>query len=417
MSPTSVQPGHRRPILISIVLAIVLATGVAVWVTAGDDETSVPDGTAPPTAGASSVVETVVTTVPDTRYAAPQDALLPAALVDFFPIGVDFQPTENFELWKERGINTVIRAPDGVDVDEWADAADAAGLYQVRPARSEATADVGNPLLLAWSHRDEPDFNPRQIPAAEIQAQYDAWKAIDPNRPVLVNISGDMESTDLATGESGEDFYRPYFAAADWISGDIYPSNRNEPLTWVGRMVDEIEGIADGKPVFAYIEASDFDIDDYNTSVRSGAPTPDELRGEVWHAIIHGARGIWYFPERVSPTFGYDDTPDDVAAAMPELHARITGLASVLQGPIDPPGIAATVAAPLEVTWRDTSSGTYFIVLNMSDESRPAQTITLESVGSATTAEVYEEDRSVSIADGAITDDFEPYAVHIYRIP
>ena len=65
---------------------------------------------------------------------------------------------------------------------------------------------------------------------------------------------------------------------------------------------------------------------------------------------------------------------------------------------------------------RTAPSGSYFIVLNMSDEVRPGETIKVEGVGSATTAEVYDEDRSVAIVEGTITDDFGPYAVHIYHV-
>ena len=410
-----------RLILGAIAVLVLAVCGVVVARRVADQDHAVPDMTGGPERNVGSVVTTLAPETADTRAApstAPPavDSQLPPSLVDFFPIGVDFQPVENFELWKERGINTVIRAPDGADINAWADAADAAGLYQIRPPRDPATDDIGNPMLLAWSHRDEPDFNSRQIPAEQVQAEYEAWKELDPDRPVLINVTGDMESTDRETGEGGADWYGRYFAAADWISGDIYPVNRDEPLTWVGQMVDEIESVARGKPVFAYIESSDFATDDFNSTRRSGAPTPAELRGEIWHAIIRGARGIWYFPARISPTFGYDETPDDVAAEMPRQHELITSLASVLQGPIDPPGIKATVAAPLEVTWRDSPSGSYFIVLNMSDQGRTGATITLEGVGSATTAEVHAEGRSLPIVENTLTDDFGPYAVHIYRL-
>ena len=410
------RSGLRGGVLLGVVAVSTLALGVVVVRAMADLGPDAPEGTYTEASQPRPVGETVPATTFEVRRSGAAQVALPAPLDDVFPIGVDFQPADNFELWKERGINTVIRPPDGVDVNEWADAADAAGLYQIRPPRSPASADIGSPLLLAWSHPDEPDFNRRQIPAEEVRDQYEAWKRVDPDRPVLINVTGDMESTDLETGAGGPDFYAQYFAAADWISGDIYPANRNEPLTWVGRMVDEVESLANGKPVFAYIESSDYAADDFNTTIRSGAPTPDELRGEIWHAIIHGARGIWYFPARISPTFGYDDTPDDVAAEMPRQHELITGLASVLQGPIDPAGISATVAAPLEVTWRDSPSGSYFIVLNMSDRSQSRVAIRLDGVAPATTAEVHAEIRSLPIVESTLTDDFGPYAVHIYRI-
>ena len=393
---------------------IVLMGTVSIAASCSSDSSSEPT----PSSAADAAVGTVVSTPPSGSIESADTEptmVLPASadmLKDFFPIGVDFQHPRDFERWRRRGVNSLVRNPFAVDVNTWADAADAAGFMQIRPPRVPASADVGNPWLLAWMYRDEPDLVAHQIPTSELDNQYDEWKAIDPHRNVLVNVTGSMNQHDVDTGEGGDEWYATYFATADWVSGDIYPVNRGRPLTIVGDMVDRMQSIVDyQKPVFAVIEASDYD-----TTNEGGAPNADQFRAEVWHAIIHGVRGIWYLAVQVEPNFVYDAVPEEVATAMPELHRRITGLQEVLQGPIDPPELDAHVDGPLEVAWRLDESSAYFIVLNLSDEARADEVIELDGIGTATRATVYEERRTIAITDGAITDDFGPYEAHVYHV-
>ena len=45
------------------------------------------------------------------------------------------------------------------------------------------------------------------------------------------------------------------------------------------------------------------------------------------------------------------------------------------------------------------------------------QAIRLRGIGSAASATVYGENRTVPISGSTITDNFGPYAVHIYQVP
>ena len=329
----------------------------------------------------------------------------------FFPIGVWVPPAYDFAKWKGRNVNTVVGVTQ--DFEEWNAEANLQGLRMVRDSRPNPADDANEPLLLAWAQDDEPDGIFSQVPYAQIQARYAAWKSANPGRNVFINFVGDLNQYDLDTGESGDPWYAKYVAGADWISADTYPVNRDRSLSTVGEMVDHLRALAGGKPVFAFIESSDID------PTRDGpGPTPDQLRAEIWLAIIHGVRGIWYFPEQVGNgiPFYYDTTPPDVVDEMTLQNAVITQLAAVLQGPINPSSVGATVSAPLEAAWRKAPSGKYFFVLNLSDAARNGETITLTGIGAATTAAVHGENRTVAISGAAITDDFGPYAVHIYRV-
>ena len=339
---------------------------------------------------------------------SPEPALF---LGGFFPIGVWVPPAYDFEKWKDRNVNTMVGVTQ--DFEEWNAEANRLGLRMIRESRPDPADDSGESLLLAWAQPDEPDGIFSQVPYGQIQAQYTAWKSAHSKRPVFINFVGDLNQYDLVTSESGDPWYAKYVAGADWISADTYPVNRNRSLSTVGEMVDHLRTLAGDKPVFAFIETSDID------PTRDGpGPSPGEVRAEIWTAIIHGVRGLWYFPEQVGAgiPFLYDATPQDVVDELTLQNGRITQLAPVLQGAINPPNLGAAVSAPLEAAWRSAPSGKYFIVLNLSDSVRNGESIALTGVGSAATASVQGENRSVSISGGTITDDFGPYEVHIYRV-
>lgn len=343
---------------------------------------------------------------------AAADAFADTPFLDgFFPIGVWVPPPYDYAKWQGRGINTI----NEIAYDEAGSIAmaDSLGLHMMRAPQANPADDANETLLLAWAHPDEPDGIYSQVPYTTIQTEYATWKSIAPNRPVFINFVGDLNQYDIVTNESGDAWYEKYVAGADWISADKYPVNDGEAnnLGLLGQMADHLHTLAGGKPVFAFIESSHIDANDGGRG-----PTADELRGEIWELVIHGVRGYFFFPEQISPSFLFDTTPADVVTEMTKQNAVVTSLAPVLQGTIDPPGMSATVSTPLEAAWRSVPSARYFFVLNLSSATHTARTITLSGIGNAISAVVLNESRSVPITASAITDDFSPYAVHIYVI-
>ena len=335
-----------------------------------------------------------------------------AALAHLFPIGVYVQAPASFGMWKSRGVNTVVVVPDGNSEKAWNKAAIRHGLYEIRAPASNPASDVANKNLLAWALPDEPDDVTTQVPYARVQRTYRAWKRIDPRLPVYINFNGQFNQHDVKTDASGDSWYHQYVKGANWITSDLYPVNNGQgnDLGVIGREVAQLRQLAGSKPVFVFIESGAYDA-------RNPVITPGQFRGEVWEAIIHGARGIFYFPVQVTPHFKYDVTPPAVAAEMTRQDATITKLAGVLQGTINPPSLGAVAPPPLQVAWRSSSGHSYFFVLNLSPQAADHQIIALRGTGSAASATVYGENRTVQISDGTITDNFGPYAVHIYQVP
>src|SRR5262249_34948852 len=147
-------------------------------------------------------------------------------------------------------------------------AANAHGFHQIRQWRDDPTRDVNEPLLLAWMHPDEPDIYGARRHV--MQANYDRLKAIDPNIPVTVNVSGGIVigwRTDTLKRQD----YDEFLPAVDWVTNSIYPItgwNRPEDLDAPGRTVDRLQKWTEGKPQLAVIEPSDQQLPWVPESVR-----------------------------------------------------------------------------------------------------------------------------------------------------
>jgi hypothetical protein len=358
----------------------------------------------------------------------------------FFPIGTYLPAADEFQKWKDRGVNTVVNFNAWYDpaqgitqqmaYSNWDQTAKRLGLKQIREPMLNPADDIGNTSLIAWSQSDEPDANGQGYTnAPSCTAKYSSWKSIDTTRPIYINFGG----SDVMIAINGPapswcpapkyqcsltSTYQTLIAAGDWISNDRYPvagylnngATRND-LTLIGQPIDKIAGWT-SKPQFDYIETS-------NQGFISGARgvTPDELRAEVWLSIVHGVRGFVYFPQVVGGSNTTNDgTPDNVAAEMKKVNALVTQLAAVLQGAIDPPSITVNPASPLEAGWRIATGGKFIIAVNPTGNAVNAS-ISTTGLGNATIATVFNENRTVAVSSGTIADQFAPFTVHIYVVP
>ena len=387
----------------SLTAALLAGCGASQSTVAPGSTASTSDGTASPRSTASGAQTPAVSTPAPGGF---------TSLAHFFPVGAYVQPAANFGLWKSRGVNTMVVVPQGSSERAWNKAAIQDGLYEIRAPASNPARDIGDKNLLAWALPDQPDDITSQIPHAAINRTYRAWKGVDPSLPVYINFNGQFNQYDLKTKASGPAWYQQYVRGANWISSDLYPVNSGDghALGSIGQEVTQLRQIAGSKPVFVFIESGAYDAKD-------PVITPAQFRGEVWEAIIHGARGIFYFPVQVSPSFQFDVTPPAVAAEMTKQDATISKLASVLQDTIDPPSLGATASSPIQVAWRSSSGHSYFFALNLSDTAVSGQPIKLTGIGSAAFATVYGENRKLQVFNGTVVDNFGPYAVHIYQVP
>jgi chitodextrinase len=332
-----------------------------------------------------------------------------------FVIGVWSQPTYNFNGWKSRGINTIMHYESQggtVSVAQWSADARSYGLDYIRVPDPNINNDVADPNLLAWMHNDEPDID--RTPISELQNNYNYYKSVDPSMPVLTNYAG-SEVVDWNTGVTEQE-YLNMLKTNDIGSSSVYPVTgwgRPDDLDIEGRAVERLEKWSQGQPQLAIVESADSELSWLPSDIPG--PSPEQVRYEIWDAVVHGAKGVLYFPFAFSPNFTYENTPPDVALEMTHQDARLADLGPALMSPTDPYNFGIKLPNGLEGTWRLYNGKKYFIVFNTQHQTVTGAALTLVNTP-GTSAVVEGESRTVAINNGTITDTFAPYEMHAYVV-
>ena len=152
-----------------------------------------------------------------------------------------------------------------------------------------------------------------------------------------------------------------------------------------------------------------------NTEVK---PTPHQVKAEVWMSLIHGSMGLIYFVHQFQPSFIEAGllADEEMLAAVAAINEQIHELAPVLNSPSVPE--AASVSSsngdcPIDMTVKQHDGATYVFAVAMRDGET---TGTFTVPGAIGGVEVLGEDRTLTPQDGAFTDEFEGYEVHLYRV-
>jgi hypothetical protein len=188
--------------------------------------------------------------------------------------------------------------------------------------------------------------------------------------------------------------------------------NRPSALDAPGQAVQTLANWSGGKRQFAVIEASDQQLPGKEHAYPG--VTADQFRAEVFNAVISGATGIIYFPQRIGDGFNFDAMNSSVEGEMKKTNARISRIGAALMSTKNPGGVSMDVDGALRVTWRKYNGKTYFVVLNNSSSTVSAQ-MDVHGV-SASSASVDSENRTVAIRNGTIGDTFRPYEAHVYVV-
>jgi hypothetical protein len=162
-------------------------------------------------------------------------------------------------------------------------------------------------------------------------------------------------------------------------------------------------------------------------------PTPEQVRSEVWMALVNGCSGIVYFAHEWKPVFHSRALllDPEMCAALGKINSEILTLAPVLKSPLSERTIQAIPRTPglpvvcrvheredeiylFAVGMRPISSEVVFVLGEESSALNGFPGIGLHSRTLIVT--VLGEDRTLVMQDGVFTDTFGPYAVHLYRI-
>jgi len=352
----------------------------------------------------------------------------------YFPIAVWLQDPKNAARYKAAGINLYVGLWRGPTTNQLA-ALQSAGMSVICGQNRAGLENKDHPSIVGWMHDDEPDnaqslgqgkgYGPPILPA-KIASDYEKMRAADPTRPVLLNL-GQGVAWDNYIGRGvrrnhpGD--YPEYVKGCDIVSFDIYPAVHDKPevagkLEFVAHGVERLVQWARGeKTVWNCIECTHIS----NPQIKA---TPQQVRAEVWMALIHGSRGLIYFVHQFKPTFKEAALLDDpeMLAAVTAINRQVHELAPALNSPSIVDGVTVKSSAedaPIAYMLKRRSDTAYLFAVNMCNRPTRGSFVIRESAsgpGQSLLATVLEESRDIPLRNGELTDEFKPYEVHLYEL-
>ncbi|MBN1851641.1 MAG: hypothetical protein JW829_02925 [Pirellulales bacterium] len=349
---------------------------------------------------------------------------------NYFPIAVWLQAPKNAKRYQAAGINLYIGLWKGPTEQQLAELKKA-GMPVICDQNELALKRLDDEIIVGWMHGDEPDnaqslgpgkgYGPPVEPEMVVES-YERMKAADPSRPIWLNL-GQGVAWDAWHGRgvrtNHPEDYPAYAKGCDVVSFDIYPAtHRHESvrgnLWYVAQGVSRLrKWTGDAKIVWNCIECT-------RISNPSSKPTPHQVRAEVWMSIIHGSRGLIYFVHQFEPEFIEAGLLADleIVEAVTAFNRQIHSLAAVINSPTVP-GAATVISSspntPVHVMVKRHQGATYLFAVAMHQQETES-TVRLHGLSGHTEAEVLGEGRTVAIREGQITDRFQGYGVHLYKI-
>jgi hypothetical protein len=351
---------------------------------------------------------------------------------NYFPIAVWLQNPTRAAEYKANGVNMFVGLWNDLDQSQL-DYLRAANMKVICAQNSFGLGHLNDTIIYAWMHGDEPDnaqwnkttqkYDPCIDPKIIIK-DYESIKNKDPSRPVYLNVgqgvaylnyigrgacSGNIDSYKVSTNG--------YLKGCDIGSFDIYPVNSEykeikNNLWYIAKGVDSLKSWSNhSKPVWCWIETTRI------SKQGERKPTAQEVKSEVWMALIHGVKGFGYFCHSFSPTSDEAALLHDINMmnAVKEINLQVTSLAFVLNSN-DLLGYATASSSnslvPIDMMIKKQGKSNYIFAVAM----RNGETTATITVTSGTNVEVLGENRSIHIVKGKFNDSFSSYGVHLYKI-
>jgi hypothetical protein len=226
------------------------------------------------------------------------------------PLGVWMQPAFMFPYFRTLGMNCIV-VPDnndglGVGPQTNLDAAVANKLgLIVPPDKGPMPADhpaIWGRLGGVMSPRDDGD---------RFAGAYARARKADPNHFQMLNI--DIHQF---LGGQDADYYGEALKNTDAVISHVWPQclDPNKPdLRNVGTFVDLVRKYTKDRRggavcIMPDINPHAWHLNQRGLDIRYPSPTQEELRFQIWLALIHGANGLCFFPISFDP-FVYSQIP------------------------------------------------------------------------------------------------------------
>jgi len=351
----------------------------------------------------------------------------------YFPIAVWLQEPSNAGEYLETGVNLYVGLWKG-PTEEQLSKLKTFAMPVICEQNEVGLTSQNKDLIVGWLQQpDEPDnaqsngqggYDPC-VPPDTMTARYNAIRAADSTRPVMINLGQgsawfDYPGRGTCTGAAY--MYREYMKAANLVTFDIYPvTSKYETvqgnLWYVPQGVDNLRVFSeDKKPIWAWIETTEINSETHK-------PTPEQTRTEVWMALIHGARGIGYFCHRWIPRFhdhAWLDDPE-MKAMITATNQQITELAPVLNSPTLDSVVTRNLAQPsgigVDLMVKHFQDTLYIFAVGMEDFGANTATFTINYTDGITSPViVMGEGREIALTNNTFEDTFDGYKLHQYKI-
>lgn len=361
-----------------------------------------------------------------------------AVLIDdkpFFPIGLyavwkkDFNKN-NFDVafsdMKKGGFNLAhtYSSTRNSEFSEFMDAAHRNGIkLYIASGAGANSMDIGkylkdvarerlHPAVLAWYLADD---TANHVAFDDLRELHNAIHEID---PAHVTAQADP------VGTPNNSRYRHYVHSTDVFLPEIYPIRELKQDDGVSFVIRDMKIIkadlaANGNPVKSIWPIIQY-FDGWTAWKRF--PTYDELRAMSFLAIIHGGNGItWYTYGGYGKNHGVTETPEtwsNICKVATDLKALENVFLELPCPQPDAPKILSGPAKDLlgfdSISFLLKKSGgkQYLICANSVKDKVVAQF----NVKGASHVNVMFENREVKVNGGLFTDEFAPYAVHVYEM-
>lgn len=272
------------------------------------------------------------------------------------------------------------------------------------------------PGLLMYTWMDEPDL--AGVPSAKVRAWTDTTHMLDHQHPVVINLQGASAEREDALYwiHSARSFGYPRHTA-DVMMFDYYPKamaseyveniNLEQAFANLATVCDNYRyWTYDQEPVWSFVQPNRF----ADTITSAPAPTVSELRANYWINIIHGVKGIGWFPHHLR-------TPDSNFAEMSRLVDKTIRLTDVIYSPeLEDAVVKKELSGGrIDISVKKHDGKLYIIALNMKNAPQDCSfKLNVPATGNA--AVVFDENRNIALSGAAFTDHFDPYEEHIYTI-
>jgi hypothetical protein len=293
-----------------------------------------------------------------------------------------------------------------------------------------------HPALLAWYIGD--DTLSHNTPE-EMELKIEAIQAVDPYHPTCqadaVYSFYPSVFSPVATADDPSRF-RPVVNFTDIFRAELYPvrnSSKKNAQDCVPSLIADMRTIQRDIRDKATAPKSIWGIVQYFEGWGKSAekaewkryPTWQELRAMTWATVIYNAKSVnWYSytysQDKFAHGFMYkEETRNNILRIMGEI-VPLTDV--LLERAVNPAPAVTILDGPAEdvlgndsicVTARKHNGHTYLFALNSACKPVKAR---ITAPGTSGGTVLYENDRRVEVRDGALTDDFQPNEVHIYKL-